>query len=179
MPTEIVDLGTGSGNIIISIIKNISKKIKRINFYAVDISKEALIVAKENAKKHRVEKKIKFIQSDALEYFFKNKIKLKNVFIVANLPYVSHKIYDKNKNNLKYEPKEAILSLENGLAHYKKLFKQVESLSADKYLLFIEINAGQKLQIARISRKYMPKSNVFFSKDLAGKWRIVKIEITR
>jgi len=175
--TAIVDLGTGSGNIIISIIKNIPKKIKRINFYAVDISKEALIVAKENAKKHKVEKKIKFIQSDALEYFFKNKIKFKNVFIIANLPYVSRKIYDKNKNNLKYEPKEAILSLENGLAHYKKLFKQVESLSADKCLLFIEINAGQKFQIVRISRKYMPKSNIFFSKDLASKWRIVKIEI--
>ncbi len=112
-----------------------------------------------------------------LEYFFKNKIKLKNVFIVANLPYVSPKIYDKNKNNLKYEPKEAILSSKNGLAHYKKLFKEVASLSADKGWLFLEINTGQKLQIARISRKYIPKSSIFFSRDLAGRWRIAKIEI--
>jgi release factor glutamine methyltransferase len=177
---DIIDIGTGSGNIIISIAKNIPSKIRnKTNFYAIDISKESLRIVKKNAKRHKLDKKIKFIQSDMLEFFRpsakKNK-KINNILIVANLPYVSPALYRKNKNNLKYEPKAALLSRNNGLAHYIKLFKQVRLLIADRYSLILEISPEQKPEIGRIIKEYLPKTKIHFFKDLAGKWRMAEIK---
>jgi len=176
MPNTIIDVGTGSGNIIISIAKNIPSKIKnKTNFYAVDISKKSLEVAKENAKKNKIDQKIKFIQSNLLEYFQplveKNK-KFKNILIIANLPYVSPKIYNANKNNLKFEPKTALLSRNNGLDHYIKLFKQVRLLFTVHCSLILEFSPEQKSEISRIITRYLPKAKAEFFKDLAGRWRV-------
>lgn len=174
----IIDVGTGSGNIIISMAKNIPNKIqKKINFFAIDISKESLQVAKANAKKYRLAKKIKFIQSDLLKYFRKNKIKQKNILIVANLPYVSPKIFKQNKNDLKFEPETALLSRKNGLAHYIKLFEQVRLLLTVHFSLILEFSPEQKPEICRIIKKYLPKAGTIFRKDLAGKWRAAEIKI--
>lgn len=176
IPDTIFDVGTGSGNIIISIAKNIPDKIKKeINFYAIDISKESLRVAKANAKRYKLNKKIKFIQSDMLEYFVKRKTKFENILIIANLPYVSENIYKKNYKNLKYEPKTALLSRNNGLDHYIKLFEQVRLLITDRCSLFLEISPEQKSQIGRIIKKYWPKAEIAFFKDLAGKWRVAML----
>ncbi|MCX6766408.1 MAG: peptide chain release factor N(5)-glutamine methyltransferase [Candidatus Moranbacteria bacterium] len=183
MPDVIIDVGTGSGNIIVSIAKNIPNKIKnKINFYAVDISKKSLEVAKKNAKKNKTDKNIKFIQSDLLEYFpllaEKNK-KIKNILIIANLPYVSSKIYHVNKNNLKFEPKNALISENNGLNHYKDFFKQLRYLSYKCYMLhvicFVEFSPEQKSEISRIITRYLPKAKSEFFKDLAGKWRMAEL----
>lgn len=174
---SIIDVGTGSGNIIISICKNLPPRIKnKINFFAIDVSSDALRVAKTNAKKHRVDKKIKFIQSDLIDYFLKKKIKTKNLLIVANLPYVSPEIYKKNKNNLQFEPKRALVSAKNGLDHYEKLVKQIKLLFSEHYLLIAEISPEQKSEIGRIIGKYLPKARVRFSKDLAKKWRAAVAE---
>jgi release factor glutamine methyltransferase len=184
----IIDVGTGSGNIIISIAKSIPKKLqKKINLYAIDISKKSLKVAKSNAKKNKVEKKIKFVQSNMLEYFLEKKIKPKNIFIVANLPYVSPALYKKNKNNLKYEPISALISQKNGLAHYVELVDQAKTLitsargrstfDGDHCSLFIEFSSEQKSDIACIIRGYWPKSKIVFSRDLAEKWRMAKVKV--
>ncbi|MCX6762485.1 MAG: HemK family protein methyltransferase [Candidatus Moranbacteria bacterium] len=178
IPDTVIDIGTGSGNIIISIAKNISEEIKnKINFYAVDISKESLRVAKKNAKRYKLDKKIKFIQSDMLEYFVKRKTKLENILIVANLPYVSRDIYKRNYKNLKYEPVSALLSQKNGLAHYTKIFQQIRLLFTVYCSLFIEISPEQKPEIGRIIRKCWPKAKITFFRDLAGKWRMAEIKI--
>ncbi|MFA6285394.1 MAG: peptide chain release factor N(5)-glutamine methyltransferase [Parcubacteria group bacterium] len=186
---DIIDIGTGSGNIIISIAKNIPEKIRRNkDFYAIDISKASLQVAKKNAEKNKVEKKIKFIQSDMLEYFFppkadqslveKRKTKPENVFIIANLPYVSPALYRRNEKNLKFEPKSALHSRNKGLAHYDKMFQQLRSSITGKCCLLIEFSPEQKPDIGRISKKYWPKSKVKFSMDLAKKWRMAEIRIS-
>jgi len=175
----VIDVGTGSGNIIISIIKNIPEKVqKKIVFYAVDISKEALKVAKINAKKHKVHKKINFIQSDLLGYFLKNKLKFKNIFIIANLPYVSPKLYKKNKNNLHCEPKEALISSNRGLSHYTRLFWEIyKKCYGLRVTCFVEFSPEQKPEIYQIIRKIWPRAKTKFFKDLAGKWRIAVILI--
>jgi release factor glutamine methyltransferase len=184
IPDTIIDVGTGSGNIIISLVKNLPSKIqKKINFFAVDISKDALEVAKANAKRHKVEKKIKFIQSDLLGYFLKNKKSStpKNLFIIANLPYVSPSLYCRNKNNLRFEPKGALLSRRKGLEHYENMFKQISRLLTIKHFsLFavIEISPAQKLKISRILRKHLPLAKVKFYQDLAGRWRAATIQIS-
>jgi release factor glutamine methyltransferase len=183
VPDSIIDVGTGSGNIIISVVKNIPKEMKRkINFYASDISEESLRVAKSNTKKYKLDKKIKFIQSDLLKYFLENKIKIKNSFFLANLPYVSFEIYKKNINNLRFEPKHALTSEYCGLGHYAGLFKQLREIIRECYMFriicFVEINPEQKTEISRIIGQYLPKSRTKFLRDLAGKWRMVEIEIT-
>jgi len=175
----VIDVGTGSGSIIISIAKNIPEKIrKKIKFFAVDISKESLQVAKSNAKRYKMDGKINFVQSNLLEYYLNNKIAQKNILVIANLPYVSPEIYQKNKNNLRFEPKSALVSRQKGLSHYKKLLAQVNLLITDHCSLFIEISPEQKPEIGRIIKEYLPKARARFLKDLAGKWRIMGIEIT-
>jgi release factor glutamine methyltransferase len=181
IPDTIIDIGTGSGNIIISITKNIPEKIRnKINFYAIDISKESLQITKKNSKKNKVGKEIKFVQSSILEYFVKRKIKLENIFIVANLPYVSPALYKKNKNNLKYEPKKALVSNRKGLNHYTKLLREIREINK-KYCVLrvaccVEISPEQKPEIGRIIKKYLPEAKTKFFKDLAGKWRVVEIK---
>jgi release factor glutamine methyltransferase len=181
IPDTIIDVGTGSGNIIISIAKNVPKEIKnKINFYAIDISKESLRVAEKNEKRYRLDKKIKFIQCDMLEYFLKNKIEFENILIISNLPYISPEIYKKNNDNLKFEPKNALLSQNKGFDHYTKLFQQIKTLYGKCYMLhvtcFVEFSPEQKTEISLIIGRFLPKSRVKFSKDLAGKWRMAKIE---
>ncbi|MDD3487131.1 MAG: peptide chain release factor N(5)-glutamine methyltransferase [Candidatus Moranbacteria bacterium] len=179
IPDAIIDVGTGSGNIIIALAKNV--KNKKINFYALDISKDALSVAKKNAKKNKAAKKIKFIQSYLLDYFLKQKnLSSKNIFIIANLPYVSKENYKANFKNLKFEPSSALVSGKDGLHHYKKLFGQIKNSlpSVDHCSLFIEISPEQKPEILREIKSLFPSAKPRFSKDLAGKWRIVEFKIT-
>ena len=178
---NIVDVGTGSGNIVISVVKKLPANIReKINFYATDISEKALYIAKKNAKRHGVSKHIKFIKSDLLEFIPKKKIK-GNIIIVANLPYVSHKLYRKNSKNLKYEPKTALVSGTNGLDHYMRLVQQIRQLFTRCYVFhvvcYVEISPEQKRALARIAKTEMPFAKIMFFKDLAEKTRMAKIII--
>ncbi len=178
---HIIDIGTGSGNIIISLVKNIPRKIrKRANFWASDISKKALLMAKKNAKKHKLASSIKFVQSNLLDYFFKKKTNFENLLIVANLPYVSQKSYRKNLRNLKYEPKIALISQKNGLGYYLKLLDQIKKLyvsgCGSQIMGYFEIDPEQKLSLQKYLKQKFPQAKVNFFKDLAGKTRVAAIE---
>lgn len=185
LKTTIIDVGTGSGNIIISIARNMEHITHSILYLSLDKSKKALNIARHNAKLHKVDKKIKFLQSDLL----KNKkiisnltIKqFNNLIILANLPYVSSKNYKKYYNQIKFEPKSALLSDNDGLKHYDKLFNQIKKLLAAYCLLhatcIIEFSPEQKNKLNELIKPYFPEAKIGFKKDLAGKWRICKVEI--
>jgi release factor glutamine methyltransferase len=171
----VIDVGTGSGNIIISLAKNL--KNKKINYFGIDISKEALEVATCNAKKHN-QKKIKFIQSNLLNSFLENKknfLSNHEYIILANLPYLSNKIYSASLPTVKnFEPKSALYSSIAGLGHYKKLFEQIKKLSK-RYkfsAILLEFSPEQKKELNILVKKILPLSKIQFQKDLAGKWRI-------
>ena len=114
---KLLDIGTGSGCIIISI----KKELNNIDAYALDISKEALEVAEENAKNNNV--KINFINSNV----FSN-IKEKFDVIISNPPYIAYdeEIMDIVKNN---EPHLALYAENNGLYFYEEILS-----NANKYL---------------------------------------------
>jgi release factor glutamine methyltransferase len=179
---NIIDIGTGSGNIIIALAKNIKEKN---NYFGIDISEKALSVTRFNARKHNVDKKIRFVKSDLLKTFIQNtryKIPDTELIIVANLPYLSEIIYSSTMPDVKnFEPKSALLSGPDGLAHYERLLKQIKLLSVHCSLstvhCFLEISPEQKPKIGKIIRRYFPKSKTIFKKDLAGKWRVVSFEI--
>ena len=123
-----VDVGTGSGCIPISIAKNL--KNKKTKFFAVDISKKALSIAKQNAKKHNVN--IKFYQGNLLEPLIKNsniisepRTPNSELFITANLPYITEKQFQ-TEPSIQHEPKKSLVADNQGLALYEKLLKQIK-----------------------------------------------------
>ena len=180
---SIIDLGTGSGNIIIAIAKNSKFKIQNSKFFAVDISAKALKVAKQNAKINKVEKKIKFVKSNLLDYFLNSKnkkLKTKNCIIIANLPYLSKKIYNATMPDVKnFEPKSALLSGKDGLDHYRKLFSQIKklpSVNSQRFTIFLEFSPEQKKDLDKLAKNFFPKAKRAFYKDLSQKWRILEIK---
>lgn len=194
--THIIDIGTGSGNIIISMAheilktnetKNITFKQNKdsiIKFFAIDRSKKALKIAKENARTHKLNEKINFIQGNLLTPLIKNKkYKIINseIIILANLPYLSKEIYKSAPKDVRnYEPKSALYSPGAGLQHYRKLFKQIQFLLTDKnhqsIIVIIEFSPEQKSLLQKTIKDLFPKAKINFQKDLAKKWRTVKIK---
>ncbi|MFZ2976107.1 MAG: peptide chain release factor N(5)-glutamine methyltransferase [Candidatus Moraniibacteriota bacterium] len=196
--TIIADIGTGSGNIIISLAKNIQTSNVHnghsMSFFGIDISKKALTVAKHNAKKNNVDDKIKFLRGNLLEPIIKNINCYMfhascSMIIVANLPYLSKKIYSSCAPNVKkFEPRSALISGIDGLDHYEKLFQQITLLRKKCFMLhaclpkrqvscFMEISPEQKQKITKLIKKYFPNANIEFQKDLTQKWRVAIFEI--
>ncbi len=180
----ILDVGTGSGCIIISLAKLFSSQyssarhqlepqaiaggVNSTQFYAADISKKALKVAKENTKNHKV--KIKFIHSDILQ-----NVRMSFDIIVANLPYVPVSDYRQLKKSLQYEPKQAIFAKTQGLALIEKLLKQISRLKKQPKAVFLEFDSRQKAILKKLINEYLPKAGVKFCKDLNNLWRYAVI----
>lgn len=123
----ICDIGTGSGNIIITLIKELQKAnydLSRFEFYAVDISKRALAVAKKNARFHQVDQYINFVQGDLLKPLPGKKVDL----ILANLPYLE--LTDLTEPSIKKEPKLALLG------NYNEFFYQLSQFNPEPILIY-------------------------------------------
>lgn len=182
----VIDIGTGSGNIIISVVKRLLNQesgIRNYYFYGIDVSSEALKIAKSNAKVHKISHNIKFLKGDLLSPIIHNsKFILHNsrLIILANLPYLSPSIYKSSQISVKkYEPKLALLSHYRGLSHYDKLLQQINLLVTDYRLpvtIFMEFSPEQKGSLAKLIKHYFPDVPAIFYKDLANKWRVCNFE---
>ena len=158
---RILDIGTGSGCIAITLKKELPYAIVD----AVDISDSALNVAKENAKRNNAE--INFIKSD----IFQN-VKEKYDVIISNPPYISYdeEIMDIVKNN---EPNIALYADDNGLYFYKKIINESKKYLNDKYLIALEIGYLQGSKIKEEALKEYKE--VYIEKDLQSKDRFIFI----
>lgn len=175
----LIDVGTGSGCIPIAILKN----TKQVKCFAIDISHQALAVAKRNAKKYDV--KIKFLRGNLLEPMA-NQLKSTNgqkIIITANLPYLTAKQYRENPT-LRFEPKSALVAKKSGLALYEKLLKQISTCHSRfrgndnrvALTIFLEIDPSQGRGIEKIIKKYLWQAKVKIKNDYAGKKRLVIID---
>jgi release factor glutamine methyltransferase len=162
---RILDMGTGSGAIIVSLGKRLKRKS---TLFASDVSAKALIVAKQNAKSHKV--KIKFYDSN----LFAN-IKGKFDVITANLPYVSKDDYKKFYENLKYEPRIALGEGRNTWPMYEKFFQQLPYHTNPGAVVLLEMDPKTKSYLLKWQKKYLPTWKINFYKDFNNLWRYAEL----
>jgi len=126
--TNIIDVGTGSGCIIISLVKELlekSENSKAYEYHATDTSDEALNIAKKNEKNILKESDIKFSKTDLIEDISLSKDSF--CLILANLPYIpTHQYLELDTSVKDFEPRTALDGGENGIQYYEKLLAQIE-----------------------------------------------------
>ncbi len=168
----ILDVGCGSGNIAISLIKNNPD----LNMIASDISPKALKVAKQNAKLHSVLDKIDFVESDLLTSFCCFDELEEDLIIVTNLPYIpSDRIPKLDSSVRDFEPHLALDGGKDGFNLYRKLFAQIIEKRGKPKLIVCEIDHTQAKLAIKEAQKYFPKAKIEVKLDLAKKQRILKI----
>lgn len=168
---KFLDIGVGSGNISIALLKNISQAIA----LAIDISEEALSLAKENSISNKVVDRINFVKFDILN----DEIEKLGRFdlIISNPPYISSQDFETLEPELKfYEPKIALTDFYNGLTFYKKIIEQSSLLLNEKGKIYFELGKGQSSEV----KKMLEDKNfveIKIIKDYQGIERIVCGEI--
>ncbi len=159
---KIVDIGTGSGCIAITLKKNLPKAIVD----AVDIERKALEVARKNADIN--ETQINFYEGNLLEPLEK-----KYDVLISNPPYLN--ILDKEVMELvrKTEPKTSLFAPNDGLYYYEEILKQAKEYLNDKSLIAFEIDYRQGKKVKEIAKKYFKDAKILIKKDLQNKDRFV------
>lgn len=173
----VIDVGTGSGCILISIVKNfLTKKNSTlpISFFATDISLRALNLAKKNATRHGVRKEISFVQSHLFKAIEKKLSSFDEVILLANLPYLSQKIYTEAAPTVRdFEPQTALLSGVDGLDHYRELLQEISDLQLSRKVDFLlEISPEQATFFESKPSPYSIKIRKILP-DLTGRSRLV------
>jgi len=180
--TIVVDAGTGSGCIAISLTKKLPNCLITklpVQFFATEISPDALRVAQKNKRRHKAA--ITFLHGNLLEPFLKNLkseiLNLKSLIITANLPYLTTKQWRKTQPEIKkYEPRLALDGGPDGLKYYRQLLQQIKLL-VTRYALRVtsifEIDPSQTKRIIKLIRQHSPKAKIQIKKDLAGRDRII------
>ncbi len=154
---DVVDIGTGSGCISITL----AKEEANMNVTACDISEDALNKAKENAKKLGAE--VNFLQGDMLEPVMNMKFDI----LVSNPPYIpTTEVVDPLvKDN---EPNVALFGGEDGLKFYHIILDKSRSIMKDKFLMGFEHGYDKSKEIEDLARLYYPDALVYTLKDYQG-----------
>lgn len=173
---KLADIGTGSGNIAISIAKHFQDYLDDPldEVFAVDISEDALEVCKINIEQHGLEDKIQALQSDLLEFLEDFEI---CDIIVANLPYIGeieNRFVEKNVE--KFEPNVALFGGNDGLELYKKMFQQVKEKSVKFKLMIGEFGFAQGEKMRELLSKYFEQDEWGIYEDLSGIERIFVVK---
>lgn len=164
---SVLDLGTGSGCILVALTKEAEKKdIRGLHLTASDISDSALRIAEEN-----------FLTYDVDALVRKANVLLglsKFDKIISNPPYIKKSETDiMDKSVLQNEPENALFGGEDGLNFYRKFAKQVRDHLNSRGEFFMEFGFRQKDQLAELFAQELSDFDIEFKKDLAGKDRMV------
>ncbi len=159
---QILDIGTGSGCIAITLKKELHSQVT-----GIDISGQALEVAKKNALSNQVE--VKFYQSDIFSH-----VQGQFDVIISNPPYIreDEEIDEMVKNN---EPHIALYAKEDGLYFYRRILSQVGNYVKKHFLICLEIGCEQGEAIQTLAHQYLKDVEVVVEKDYSGRDRFVFI----
>ena len=142
---NILDIGTGSGCIILSLLS----ELKRSKGTGIDISLGALQIAKKNAKKLNILSNVKF-QKKSINSFFSQKFDL----VVSNPPYIRSSDLKNLEDDIKlHEPKIALDGGNDGLDLIKKVIYKAKEILKANGRLALEIGNEQVLQVSKILEK--------------------------
>lgn len=164
---KIVDIGTGSGAITVSL----AKYIKDCQVYSLDISDKALSIGLKNAISNEVEDKINFIKSNIFSGIEDKGLKLD--VIVSNPPYIRRADIETLHTQVKdYEPYIALEGGEDGLNFYRDITRESVKYLKDKGILAFEVGHDQAEDVSEIL-KHNGYTNIYTKKDLQGIDRVV------
>ena len=162
---KVLDLGTGSGIIIITLLLERQSSLGQ----AVDISNPALSVAVKNIKKFNLDDRISVINSNWCEGVHE-----KFDLIVANPPYINRSRNDQYDQSISsWEPEIALFSNKNGFGAYLAIAQQLRLVLKDAGVAIFEIGYDQALKVSRIFQNEGFRTSVF--KDLSNKDRVIEV----
>ena len=162
-PLRILDVGTGSGCIALSL----AKELPQAEIHATDISAAALEVARANAARHKLESRIQFREADLLAGFENNSFD----FIVSNPPYVGESEQDQVQLEVrKFEPRNAVFAGPTGVEAIARLIPQAYSALKPGGWLIMEISGTIAEEVKHLLRDW---NEVRIKPDLQSIPRVV------
>ena len=166
----VADVGTGSGAIALAVAAN----APQLKVYAIDVSQDALAVAQMNVTQLDERRQVQLLPGDLLA-----PLPEPVDVIVANLPYISTRVYPNLDADVRdFEPKLALESGPEGLDAITRLLRQVNHYLRPGGALFLEINYDQSEAVMRIARDLLPNADsISLRQDYHGHDRLVTIII--
>ena len=162
---HIADIGTGSGAIAVSILAN----CLNVSGVAVDISSEALAVAKSNAIRHGVDMRLEFVKSDVYDSLSAGQFDA----IISNPPYIPDKDIAGLEPEVKREPYGALAGGKDGLDFYRRLIQEgIKFLKPNGFMAF-EVGIYQAEDVADIGRQTGAFNHFEIIKDYGNIDRVV------
>ena len=172
-PLRILEIGTGSGAIAISL----TSELKNVFVVATDVSAEALKLAKENARGAGVHQRIAFVQGDLFAPFRPVGDKGGADMILSNPPYVTRSEIEALSREVKnHEPLTALDGGEDGLDFYRRIIEQAPAYLSDPGWLLLEMGQGQGPSVSKLIRQRGAFRAPELVRDFAGIERVVKAE---
>jgi len=165
---HIADVGTGCGTVAVAL----ASALREANITATDTTHEALELARRNARRHSVDKRISFLQSDLLD-----RLSEPVDVLVANLPYVSTADWKALPPEIKdHEPRLGLDGGPDGLRVIKRLLQQVPAHLGKSGVLLAEIGDTQGRAAKVAARDAFPEAAVKILPDLAGRDRVLAVQ---
>jgi release factor glutamine methyltransferase len=172
---SVLEIGTGSGAIAVAL----AKEAKNIFLVATDISRDALVLARENAKSAGVQDKIQFVNGDLFGPFRFSKERGLFDLILSNPPYIIRsEIPSLAEEVREHEPAIALDGGEDGLEIYRRLISQAPFYLRDGGWLLLEVGQGQAEIVAEQMEGSKSFSEPHIQPDLSGLERVVKAQRT-
>jgi len=166
---QLVDIGTGCGNIAISLTKHITS----CKMTATDISKISLKIAKDNTKRYNLINKITFLEGDLFKPL---DIKRKKDIIISNPPYISLNELDNLQSEVNKEPKLALFGGKDGLYFYKNIINEAPLYLKSSGFLVLELAKDRANPVKDAIKDSLHFRNPTFIKDYNGINRVVIAE---